>query len=261
MKTEVETHIAAVEALYKPLMAGSKSPLKGGAKLWAQFESAADSCRNDKPGAILGLIERVNELAVARLIMIDPALEGTLHYEPKIIPDNRRIDFVIVGASENTYIEVKTVHPQAKDSEENWQKHLDRQELHPKNVHQIFSQEWMGAQFAVNSFSARAHFLDYACQFETRLAAAKAVRAGRGILAFCGTGFAWHRSELEDFVDFYLTGIHRTDDPYGPMEAHGLRSKKVTLQRNISDFAFIKRGVQRAKPEQCIMPVRGSRMP
>jgi hypothetical protein len=50
--------------------------------------------------------------------------------------------------------------------------------------------------------------------FEVRLAAAKAIRPGPGVLVFCGSGFAWRLSDLEDFADFYRTAVHRADDPF-----------------------------------------------
>ncbi len=219
------------------------------------------ACRQsgDNPATIAALIERVNELAVAQLILNAPALEGDPHYEPDIIPDRRRIDFVAIGSTENTYIEVKTVNPRADDSDANWQKHVERREHHPENVHYIVDKGWLGAELYGKSFSARAHFLNYTFQFETRLAAAKAVHQGAGLLVFSRAGFAWHLSELEDFADFYLTGTHRADDPFAPMERHGLQAKKIELQRNISAFGFVKRGVDRTAAEQCLMPVRGPR--
>ena len=243
MQSEVESHIAAVTTLYAPLMKGNASRLQGGEKLWAQFESAANFCDVTKPASVSALIERVNELAVAQLILNDPVLEGELQYEPDIIPDGRRIDFVIVGTSENTYIEVKTVNPRADDSDASWQRYVGRRENHPENVNYIVDKKWRGAEVYGNSFSARSHFLEYTLKFEARLVAAKAVRPGLGRLIFCGTGFAWHLSELEDFVDFYLTGRHRSDDKFGPMEGHDLQTKQIELQRNISEFAFVKRGM------------------
>jgi hypothetical protein len=259
MQSEVEAHIAAVEALYRPLLTGGTPRLHGGAKLWAQFKQAANSCDVEKPRTVAALIERVNELVVARLILNDPALKGELRYEPGILPDDRRIDFVIHDAAENTYIEVKTVNPRADDSDENWQKYLDRREHHPESVHYIVDKGWLGAALYGNSVSARAHFLEYACHFEARLAAAKAVRSGPGVLIFCGTGFAWHRSELEDFADFYLTGRHRSDDPFGAMERHAIQTKKIELLRNISAFGFVKRDMAKTAAERFVMPVRGRR--
>ena len=89
--------------------------------------------------------------------------------------------------------------------------------------------------------------------------AATAVRPGCRILVFCGTGWAWSLDQLEDFVDFYLTGKHRLDDPFGRMEAHSLEAGRIELLRNISAFAFVKRGMDETTPSQCVMPVRGPR--
>jgi len=259
MPNAVQTHIAAVEALYKPLVTNGRSRLRGGSKLWAQFESAANSYREGNPASFGALLERVNELAVARLLLNDPVLEGDLYYEPDILPDGRRIDFVAFAKSENTYIEVKTVHPRAENSDLTWQKYVERSEHHPENVRYVAHREWLGAEIYGNSFCSRAHFLDYTLEFEKRLTAAKAVRAGPGLLVFCGTGYAWHLSELEDFADFYLRGTHRPDDKFGPMERHAMEAKTMELQRNISAFAFVKRGMDRTTAEQCVMPVCGPR--
>jgi hypothetical protein len=54
--------------------------------------------------------------------------------------------------------------------------------------------------------------------FETQLAEAKKIRPGPGLLVFCGNGVRWHRSNLEDFADFYHAGKHRQDDPFALME-------------------------------------------
>ncbi len=170
----LEIHIAAVEALYKPLVTGQSSRITGVAKLWAQFEGVAKASRVENPVTVAALIERVNELAVAQLILDDPALEGELHYEPDILADGKRIDFVVRGRTENTYIEVKTVNPRADDSDASWQKHLDRREHQRDTVHYIVDKGWLGAELYGNSFSARAHFFDYARQFEARLAPAPA---------------------------------------------------------------------------------------
>ena len=48
--------------------------------------------------------------------------------------------------------------------------------------------------------------MTYSQQFEEKLAAANGVRPGEGMLLVCGTGFEWHLSNLEDFVDFYRLG-------------------------------------------------------
>ena len=45
------------------------------------------------------------------------------------------------------------------------------------------------------------------------------------------------------------------------MEAHSLKTGKIELLRNITAFAFVKRGMEQTKPEKYVMPVRGPRGP
>jgi hypothetical protein len=96
-------------------------------------------------------------------------------------------------------------------------------------------------------------------EFETRLAAARAIKQGPGVLVFCGTGFAWHRSNLEDFADFYFTGVHRGDDPFGPMEQHHIEKKRLELLRNIDHFGWLRRHIEKPQLEEFHPRVRGPR--
>ena len=202
--------------------------------------------------------ERINELAVAKLLIDDPTITGPITYEPEL-PDGRRIDFVADRGKDNLYIEVKTVRPRTADTDDAWQKFLDRSKHHPENVNFLVEKEWMGGAIYGNVFASRAHFLDYALDFESRLATAKATKDGPGCLIFCGTGFAWHLSNLEDFADFYHHGKHRADDPFGPMEAHSIEKKGIKLARNIDHFAFLRRHVEVPAMEEFHYPVRGPR--
>jgi hypothetical protein len=108
-----------------------------------------------------------------------------------------------------------------------------------------------------NTFASRGHFLAYTQDFEARLAAAKRIRKGPGILIFCGNEFAWHRSNLEDFADFYHTGRHRADDPFALMEQHHLKENGVQLARNIDHFGFLKRHIEIPTMAEFYLPVRG----
>ena len=80
------------------------------------------------------------------------------------------------------------------------------------------------------------------------------------MLVFCGTGFAWHKSNLEDFVDFYRAGSHRSDDLFGPMEADSIKRKEIELLHNISDFAWLRRRIEVPQREEFYFPVRGPRI-
>ena len=260
MSEEAEQHIAAVEATYAPLFA-SNSRLDGGARLWGQFTDAIASYRQRGGTGFAPVYERINELAVARILLSDQSLAGVrILYEPPIAVDDRRIDFVVPNVEgSNLYIEVKTVRPTAKDSDQNWHKYEQRRELHTHNVQYIVEQEWKGAAIYANSFSARSKFMEYVRDFEPRLADASQVQLGRGLLVFCGTEMEWNRSELEDFADFYRTGKHREDDPFAAMEAEALRHTSTPLQRNIAAFGFMKRPMDSVVHEKWAADVRGPR--
>ncbi len=256
LATELDRLADLVRALYRDLIT---TRIVRGDALWVQFEEAVDACRADPNGDDRQVSERINELAVAKLLIDDPTIAGPIAYEPDLLPDGRKIDFVIDRGADNLYVEVKTVRPRTADTDEAWQKFLDRSEYHPENVNFMVEKEWMGGAIYGNVFSSRAHFLEYTMEFETRLAAAKAIKNGPGCLISCGTGFAWHLSNLEDFVDFYHTGVHRGDDPFGPMERHSMENKGAILTRNIDHFAFLRRHVEIPSMEEFHFPVRGPR--
>jgi hypothetical protein len=79
------------------------------------------------------------------------------------------------------------------------------------------------------------------------------------VLVFCGTGFAWHKSNLENFVDFYQTGGHRSDDLFGLMEPDSIKRKEIELLRNISYSTWLRRRIEIARREEFVFPVRGRR--
>lgn len=259
MCDEIDQHIAAVEAAYRPLVTGYGSRLEGGAMLWRHFTDALATYRNCGRSAWAAVYERINELAVARILLAEQTLANCrIAYEPQIAEDDRRIDFVVpdVGAG-SLYIEVKTVRPTTKNNEENWNKYEERSERHTERVHYAVEKDWLGAEIYGNSFSARSKFMEYTRDFEPRLADASIVEPGQGLLIFCGTGMQWHRSELEDFADFYHTGKHRQDDPFAGMEVHALSNGDIQLKRNIANFGFMKRPMDSLTAEEWMADVRG----
>lgn len=256
LAAELDVLEAAVRATYQQVVTAW---IVRGNVLWSQFEDAVAACRADPTGDDRAITERINELAVAKLLIDDPTVTGPITYEPEL-SDGRRIDFVIDRGADNLYVEVKTVRPRTADTDDAWQKFLDRSQHHPENVNFIVEKEWMGGAIYGNVFASRAHFLDYSLEFESRLATAKADKTGPGCLIFCGTGFAWHLSNLEDFADFYHQGKHRADDPFGPMEAYSIEQKRIELARNIDHFAFLRRHVEVPAMEEFHYPVRGPRI-
>lgn len=253
-KTELDCFVEAVRAeYYDAIITG----IVRGDVLWRRFEEAVTSCRADPKRNHRSITECVNELAVAKLLLEDPTITGTITYEPDILPDGRKIDFVVDRGADNLYIEVKTVSPSAADTDEAWERFLEREKHHPENVKVLLGKDWMGGAIYANLFASRSKFLEYTRDFESRLATAKAIKQGPGVLIFCGNGFAWHKSNLEDFVDFYLDGVHRGDDPFRLMEEHYIGKNKIELLRNIDHFAFLRRHVESPRREEFHFPIRG----
>ncbi len=99
--------------------------------MWGQFEDAVAAFRRHGRTQVTGVIERVNELAVAREILADDSLSGAaVLYEPEIVAGGTRFDFVATKTGEiPLYIEVKTVEPRTEDNEKNWEKVERRQHM------------------------------------------------------------------------------------------------------------------------------------
>jgi hypothetical protein len=260
LSPDAEEHIAAAEAFYRPVILGPGSRLERGAKLWRQYEDARDACRRGATDFV-PVYERINEMAAAHILLSDLTLNGaTVAYETPIAANGSLIDFIVSRpAGRPLYVEVKTIHPRTEDCEASWTNFEQRRVHHPDNVHYIVDKEWMGGKIYGDSFASRSSFMTYTVQFEERLAAANDVQLGEGILLFCGTGIAWHLSELEDFVDFYRSGAHRQADAFSKMEEHALTRQNRELRRNISEFAYIRRPMNYVTPEKWFSKVQGQR--
>jgi hypothetical protein len=246
--------IAGARAAYRDILMGKDSRIRRGSVLWDQFERAAEACRADSEGAERQLQD---ELAVAKILAEDKGLKGPITYEPDILADGGRIDFVADRQRDNAYVEVKTVHPDIADTEVAWENYEKRRKFHPKQADFVTHKDWMGGRLYGNTFASRSHFLEYALDFEKHLAEAKKIKEGPGLLIFCGNGVRWHRSNLEDFVDFYHAGNHRQDDPFALMEKHHIDTEKLLLLRNVDNFGCIRRPMEQAAITEFVWPVRG----
>ncbi|MCK1409298.1 hypothetical protein [Bradyrhizobium sp. 76] len=243
--------------LYEPIVIGKGSRIVRGNALWENFEKAVEACNADSMAGDSKLFENINELAVAKILADDKGLKGSIEYEPSLLPSGRKIDFVADRGRDNAYIEVKSVRPNIADTEDAWKLYEKRRKLHPQQAQFIAHKDWMGGSVYGNTFSSRSKFLEYGLDFEERLAEAKNVRDGPGLLIVCGNGMSWHRSNLEDFADYYHAGKHRQDDPFALMEAHHIEDSKLNLLRNIDAFGSLKRHWDMAQNHEFVWPVRG----
>ncbi len=213
MRAAIENHIRDVDAFYRPLILSSAGRLSGGERLLTQFERAASAFRKHGRRQVSGVIERVNELAVLRQLLLEPGLaSAVIEYEPEIVA-GPRFDFVIRPPDGPTvFVEVKTVSPQSTNDLASW-----RQPRYPSRQVMLdaASHDAGEATSTRPSFAAHPAFLRYAIQTEAKLAAHAAVRPGLGVLVFCGDGIGWQRPELEDFVRSYRRASSRIDGSSG----------------------------------------------
>jgi hypothetical protein len=244
-------------ATYKDVVASKDGRIQRGNVLWDQFESLAELCRKDAAGGERQLSEKIHELAVAKELAEDKSLTRTITYEPAFLSDKRKIDFVCERANDNVYVEVKTVHPDTADTEAAWAKYLERRKRHPEQADFVVHQDWMSGKLYGDTFTSRSRLLEYTMEFEKRLAAAKVLKPGPGLLIFCGNGMPWHRSNLEDFADFYHAGKHRQDDPFALMEKHHIDHARLAILRNVDNFGCIKRPMHQGSISEFVWPVRG----
>ena len=257
--SELDAFVDEVTAEYRDMLIGPNSRVVRGDVLWKQFEAAVAAYHADHGKDDRRLIECVNELAVAKVLVDDPALKtARIEYEPDLLPDGRKIDFVVDRGKDNLYVEVKTVRPKTKATQGALKKFEERKKRHPSDVEFVVDPRRMGGAIYGDAFASRAHFLEYTQAFEERLAAAKAIRLGPGILVFCWNGFAWRRSNLEAWSDFYHLGAHRADDPFGPMERHYIKNNGIELKRNVDHFAWLQRPFEQARRAGVTFPIRGA---
>ena len=245
-----------VRTYYGANVIGTTNRVDRGMVLWTQFEDALERCVGDGQADTRQLTERVNELAVAKIITEDPTISGQVVYEPNLLSDDRKIDFVIFEQDRNIYVEVKTVHPKTEDKSEAWVRYGRRRALHPENVDFVVGGD-LGGVIYQDAFAARSRFLRYSLEFESRLASAKSIRKGPGILVFCGDDSAWSLDDLEDYGDYYHTGHHRQDDAFALMEQHHIAEKQIKLLRNIDRFACLQRALTSVERQVFTMPVKG----
>jgi ribosomal protein L30 len=90
--TELDSFVEAVLAEYYQLIT---TRLVRGNMLWGQFEEAVAARRANPKGDDGQIAEKVNELAVAKVLLEDKAITGPITYEPDFLPDGRKIDFVV----------------------------------------------------------------------------------------------------------------------------------------------------------------------
>src|SRR3954466_7334577 len=93
--------VKGARATYEDVLTGKSSRITRGDVLYSQFEDAVRLCDVDQKKGDSQLREKVNELAVAKILADDKGLRGAITYEPNILPSGRKIDFVAERLRDN----------------------------------------------------------------------------------------------------------------------------------------------------------------
>ncbi len=188
--------------------------------------------------------EAHNELCIAAAILSNESIRFVrLEYEPPLHGCAQSIDFRATAERGLTlFVDVKTIKPEARDRWDQYQRAL-YERWFPPNVHVIVEKEWLGGELWHNMFAARSRMLEYTLELEKKIADGGLTGQEETFffLALCGTGFHWRESQLEDFVEFYRTGVHRTGDSFSKVEIKHIEKNNLSFDRTISRFACMRR--------------------
>jgi len=256
----VETFLTAVDSKLVPQIEARRDRLMQNAKLLNKYRSECGAWRSRRVPHVRGITEVVNELCFADLILKDEKVR-TAEYEPPIGNTKKTIDFLVVLENSGVpctriYYDVKTIQPEERNSWERYER-TKVKGLFTSGTELVLDPEWMGGEIAHDFFVAREKFLEYTLEFEDKIRHIKNRESCRFEMVFCGDGFQWRCDHLEDFADFYFTGRHRHDDPFGDMEAFDLAEKRIALDRTINGFCYLQRTKPRVTVTKFKRNVRG----
>jgi hypothetical protein len=238
----LEEYRAEVVRTFSKVFADAADRFTDGDRLLRRFNEAVDSVRNGS--SFRAVDEAHNELCIARALLSNTKPRfASLTYEPRLPGCARTIDFrAVTGDGCTVFVDVKTIKPEPKERWEQFERAM-REGWFPQNVNLAVSKEWMGGEIWHQMFAARSRMLEYTLELESKIrdCGLRDQENTLFILALCGAGFHWHESELEDFVAFYKTGRHRSDDPLSKVEANYIQEENLSLDRTVSRFASMRR--------------------
>ncbi|MPY88842.1 MAG: hypothetical protein GEU99_13050 [Luteitalea sp.] len=237
---------------FSALLEQHASRLVGTGRCLATFRQSVEAFEKYQDTRTLARLEEAhNELCLLEELLAQTnPLFSTIEYEPVLPGCDKRIDFRATNDCVVWFIEVKTIHPELIDRWDQYER-VVRSGRITENVTIHFERDRMGGQLWHQRFSARARMLEYSRELEDRITACGIDSPRhRFMLALFSDGFVCQKDELEDFVAFYRTGLHRPDDGLAKMEAHDVGSKNVTLTRRITRFAHFSRSPFAASPAE-----------
>lgn len=259
----VREYAADVQKTFGQAFDAASDRFKDGKVLLYRFNAAIKSVLHNGRGHFRAVDEAHNELCVASALLANTKLKFVrLEYEPPLPGCARTIDFRSTADNRQiAYVDVKTIKPEDTDRWEQFEK-AKAEGWFPDNIIVGISEEWLGGEIWHAWFAARSRMLEYSLELEQKIAdAGLAADNVITVLALCGDGFRWHQDQLEDFAAFYSTGVYRGDDTFSQVERRYMTDKKISLQRNISRFAYFQRKQGEMHPNRVNWNVRPPRDP
>ena len=239
----MKAHAVAVKDAFAPEFAAASDRFVQGHLLLDRFNAAIETVLKHGKGHFSAVDEAHNEICIASALLANTRLQFIrLEYEPPLPSSAKTIDFrATADTGQIAYVDVKTIKPQAADRWDQFVK-ATKEGWIADNVHVVVAEEWLGGKIWHAWFAARARMLEYTLELEQKVADAKLTgESTLVVLALCSDGFRWQQDGLEDFVSFYCSGVHRGDDAFSKAEMKYVSDKKITLNRTISQFAYMKR--------------------
>lgn len=239
---QVSSYRTKVTRIFGEIFAAETGRFRDGERLLRRFNEAVDRALTGSP--LKAVTETHNELCIARALLLNAAPRfSSVAYEPPLAGCAKSIDFSCQSSEGlTTFIDVKTIMPEPKDRWDQFEKAREEKRFPDDHIIGLFK-DWMGGEIWHGWLAGRGRMLEYTLELEEKIK--ESGLKGRTdtifILALCGTGFHWHKSQLEDFVDFYRSGQHRSDDNLAKMEAHFINEQKLSLERTVTAFACMHR--------------------
>jgi hypothetical protein len=179
------------------------------------------------------MAETLNEVCIAHYLSLDDDCIG-IEYEVITGKSKKSIDFKTSFTRNRVfYIDVKTVHPTNKD---NWEDFLKNIKYIDGEVH--LDKDGLGGIFWHNMRASRTKFINYTYEYEEKIKEHSCSECNY-FMMFCGNNFNWHKSELEDFVEFYLTGQFIAWDHFASMTKHYMSDKGIVFSKVIDNFSLL----------------------
>lgn len=223
------------QSIVKALIS-KKSQFPGYDKLIAKWDELHVQ-EQSLPQDLKALLEIANHISVANVLLNEPrAYCELMEYEVPLPGGQEKMDFRLHYKDSQVNCDVKTIQPEPKNRWEAYKAFMQKEYL-PEPIESTPEEE----EKRRIMYRPRALMVDYTVEFENKLTLMEKKPGIIYVLTFCGDGYDWDSRLLADFAEFYLRGVHNTDDPYAQIGAEYLQKNKIVFKKSIDYFAYHER--------------------